>query len=129
MSNSVVELSSVEILKQALDHRLFKVFSEPVRSTILLFLLQNGKSDVNTISNAFPQDRSVVSRHLSMMKEAGILKVSREDRHRYYEVDADSFIASLRKIIFNTTACASDNCNCCEKCPNYHICAVRIQEK
>ncbi|MBU1219564.1 ArsR family transcriptional regulator [Myxococcota bacterium] len=116
---------SVKILKDLLDSNFFKMFSEPVRTKILVFLLENGKSDVGTIASFLPQDRSVVSRHLSKMHKSGVLIASRQDRHHYYSVNSDFMINTLRNLVFNTSICAGTDCNCCNLCPNYETCLKR----
>ena len=62
-----------EELVEAVDSKFFKTLSEPVRVQILKYLMLNGRADIQTIAENMPQDRSVISRHLNLMQEAGIL--------------------------------------------------------
>ncbi len=64
-----------------LDSKFFKSLSEPVRVQILRYLLLHGRTDIGTIANNLPQDRSVISRHLNLMQEVGILNCEKESRH------------------------------------------------
>ena len=64
-----------------LDSKFFKSLSEPVRVQILRYLLLHGRADIGTIANILPQDRSVISRHLNLMQEVGILNCEKETRH------------------------------------------------
>lgn len=81
------------------DARLFKALSEPVRIKILEYLILNGRSDIGSITAHMPQDRSVISRHLNQMQAAGILSCEKETRHRYYRIDADSFVDKLERFL------------------------------
>ena len=54
--------TAAEDLIKAFDFKFFKTMSEPVRMQILKILLLNGRSDIATIAENMPQDRSVISR-------------------------------------------------------------------
>ena len=95
------------------DSRFFKTLAEPVRMEILRYLLLNGRSDIGTISENLPQDRSVISRHLQLMHENGLLFCEKENRFRYYSIDGGSFLEKLE-----TTAAQLRDCMsvCCPEC-------------
>ncbi|MGD2270757.1 MAG: winged helix-turn-helix domain-containing protein [Desulfobacterales bacterium] len=95
------------------DFKLFKTLSEPVRLDILKYLMLNGRSDVGTIAENLPQDRSVVSRHLNRMHEAGILNCEKETRHMYYEINGQGFIDKLEKFTGQVRKCME---RCCPPC-------------
>ena len=86
-----------ELIKEC-DARFFKTLSEPVRIQILRYLIQHGRSDIGTIAENMPQDRSVISRHLNLMLAAGILKCEKETRFVYYEINGQEFIDKLEHI-------------------------------
>ena len=96
------------------DARFFKTLSEPVRMDILRYLMLNGRSDIGTIADHMPQDRSVVSRHLNLMQEAGILKCEKETRYVYYEINAQAFVDKLediaRRVRKGVEVCCPDGC-------------------
>jgi len=96
MSDTIQEDNAIldELINQ-FDSKFFKTLSEPVRIQIMRFLIQNGRSDIGTIAENMPQDRSVISRHLNLMLEAGILKSVKETRHVYYEINGQEFINKL----------------------------------
>jgi DNA-binding transcriptional ArsR family regulator len=97
------------------DARFFKTLSEPVRVDILRFLMLHGRSDVGTIAEHMPQDRSVVSRHLNLMQAAGILNCQRETRYVYYEIDGKAFIDKLEAITSQIRKCMEVCCpDCCK---------------
>jgi DNA-binding transcriptional ArsR family regulator len=104
-----------EELVNILDSKFFKTLSEPVRVQILKFLLLNGRSDIGTIAEQMPQDRSVISRHLNLMAEAGILISKKESRYIYYDVNAQEFLNKVEGISGKLRKCITICCpGCCE---------------
>ena len=101
---------TLDELVNVLDSRLFKTLSEPVRIEILRFLLQNGRADIGAIAEKLPQDRSVISRHLSLMSEAGLLKTDKEGRHVFYEINGKAFLEKLEAIVANIKKCLAECC-------------------
>ena len=105
----------IDELIRNFDLKFFRTLGEPGRLEILKFLIQYGRSDVGTISEAMPQDRSVVSRHLQLMHEAGILTSEKETRHVFYSVNGQHFIEKLEGITALTKQCISQCCpSCCK---------------
>ncbi len=101
-------------LVELLDSRFFKSLSEPVRVQILKFLLLNGRSDIAAIAESLPQDRSVISRHLHLMHEAGILTGEKVSRHMYYSIDASEFLEKVEGIAGKVRSCMTVCCpGCC----------------
>ncbi|MGD8708989.1 MAG: metalloregulator ArsR/SmtB family transcription factor [Ectothiorhodospiraceae bacterium] len=102
--------AAANALVEALDSRFFKALSEPTRVEILKFLVQNGKADIGEITAAGRTHRSVVSRHLAIMHDAGILTRVQEGRHVYYDVNAREFIQRLEAITDNARSAAMACC-------------------
>jgi DNA-binding transcriptional ArsR family regulator len=97
------------------DLKFFKTLSEPVRLEILKFLMQNGRSDIGTIAENLPQDRSVISRHLNLLHEAGILNCKKETRHMFYEINGQAFIEKLENYTEKVRKCIAECCpSCCK---------------
>ena len=112
---TTMDRSCLNDLIQNFDSRFFKTLSEPVRLDILRFLMLNGRSDIGTIADSMPQDRSVVSRHLNLMQEAGILNSTKETRYVYYEINGRAFIDKLEDITRQIRECMQVCCpECCE---------------
>jgi len=84
--------------------------TEPARAQILKFLLLNGRADISTIAEALPQDRSVISRHLNMLAEAGIVIAEKDTRHRYYTIDGAAFLNEFEAIVDNIRKCMAECC-------------------
>lgn len=95
----------VEDLVEALDSKMFKALTDPTRTQILKYLMLNGRSDVSTIAEHMPQDRSVISRHLMMMAEAGLLVAKKETRHRFYMLKGEAFLHEFETIVKNIRTC------------------------
>jgi DNA-binding transcriptional ArsR family regulator len=110
----------VEELAGNLDSKFFKSLSEPVRQQLLKFLLLSGRSDIGTIAQNLPQDRSVISRHLQLMQEAGILISEKEGRFVYYRINGQQFLAKLESLVDHIRACIPICCppGCCGKLSN-----------
>jgi len=109
-----------EVLKEfaeVYDARFFKTLAEPVRIQILSYLMRNGRSDIGSITENMPQDRSVVSRHLNQMHAVGILCCEKETRHVYYTINAQTFVDKLERFLKQIKESISVCCppDCCSK--------------
>jgi DNA-binding transcriptional ArsR family regulator len=97
-------------LAQALEDPLLKALSDPTRCMLLRTLAQLGPSDIGTLSEGYPQDRSVISRHLRVLHEAGIVKSSKEGRHVIYALDGPALVARLEALLAMAKALVSSCC-------------------
>lgn len=97
-------------LVELFDSPLLRAFLEPARLEVLRVLLVQGRADIATIADALPQDRSVISRHLKTLEEAGILRSHKQGRHVVYEIDGASFIVALDRIVAEAKALAPVCC-------------------
>jgi DNA-binding transcriptional ArsR family regulator len=86
-------------LAELLDSKLFKALCEPVRVEIVKTLTAQGRCDVGTIAEQFPQDGSVVSRHLAILHDAGIVRREKEGRHVFFELDGPAMVERMQKIV------------------------------
>jgi DNA-binding transcriptional ArsR family regulator len=86
-------------LTELLDSKLFKALCEPIRVEILKTLTAEGRCDVSTIAAHFPQDSSVVSRHLAILHDAGIVRREKEGRHVFFELDGPAMVERMEKIL------------------------------
>ena len=64
-----------------------KALSDPVRRDILN-LLKNGKLSAGQIGEHFPIYGAAISRHLSILKEADLIRDSHKGTFIYYELNA-----------------------------------------
>jgi ArsR family transcriptional regulator, nickel/cobalt-responsive transcriptional repressor len=86
-------------LREILNGQLFGALCEPVRVSLVEFLTIHGRSDIATIAGALPQDRSVISRHLSLLHTAGVLRREKVGRRVFFEVDGTAVVARLEEIL------------------------------
>jgi DNA-binding transcriptional ArsR family regulator len=66
----------------------FNALAEPRRRDILSFLADTERP-VNDIVFALRTDQPSVSKHLSVLREVGLVRVRRVGRHRMYRTNAD----------------------------------------
>ena len=64
-----------------------KALSDPVRREILN-LLKNGRLAAGEISEHFAITDAAISRHLSVLKEAELIRDTREGKYIYYDLNA-----------------------------------------
>ncbi len=64
-----------------------KALSDPTRREILS-ALKEGSLSAGEISDRFPMSGAAVSRHLSVLKEADLIRDRREGKYIYYELNA-----------------------------------------
>lgn len=63
-----------------------KALSDPVRRDILQ-MLNKGKMSAGDIAEQFPITQAAVSRHLSVLKDAGLIRDNRDGKFIYYEIN------------------------------------------
>ena len=93
-----------------MDPAYFKALGDPGRISILSELAQcENPCTVTEIANKCPVDVSVVSRHLAVLRDAGILKSEKRGKQVYYSVLFSDIANTLREM-----ADAIDKC--CPAC-------------
>ena len=95
-------------LVAVLDSKFFKSLGEPVRVEIIRFLLLNGRADIATIAENMPQHRSVISRHLNLMHEVGILTCRKESRHMFYSLNPNALLERFASMTRLVEACLKE---------------------
>ena len=89
---------------EVIESDLFKAVFEPIRIQILVRLFEKGGQNIAEIAEVFPQDRSVISRHLKQMHDAGVLAKTKVARDVIYSIDTQSFPKEIRSLLKNITA-------------------------
>lgn len=64
-----------------------KALSDPVRREIL-GLLKDGRKSAGEIAGRFDITDAAISRHLSVLKEADLIRDTREGKYIYYDLNA-----------------------------------------
>lgn len=86
-------------LVEALDDPLLKALADPTRCDLVRKLVLQGPADVATIAAGYAQDRSVISRHLRVLLDAGVARATKDGRHVYYDLDGPALLDRLDKIV------------------------------
>ena len=85
-------------IDQALDVELFKALSDPTRVRLLACLAKCGRvCSVTEVAECCSVDFSVVSRHLAMLADAGVLESDKQGRTVFYQVRYERLGAALRR--------------------------------
>jgi DNA-binding transcriptional ArsR family regulator len=87
-----------------LDTKFFKALCEPARVAVFRELVLLGRCDIATLSARMPQDRSVISRHLQILADAGIVRAARSGRHILYSIALDEIARRLEEMLKFTRA-------------------------
>ncbi len=67
----------------------FEAVSDPTRRSILARLRLGGSLSVNEVASELPMTRQGVTKHLDLLREAGLVRVRWEGRQRLHELDPD----------------------------------------
>lgn len=105
MNTTLTQTQAIDAAIASLDGTFFKALCEPPRVAVLKRVMQLGRADITEIAAELPQERSVVSRHLQVLLEAGIVRASRVGRQVFYEVDGPAIIQRLEAILHHTRMC------------------------
>ena len=63
-----------------------KALSDPIRREILV-LLKSGRLSAGEIAEKFPVSGAAISKHLSVLKDADLIRDAREGKFIYYELN------------------------------------------
>lgn len=87
-----------------------KALADPIRREILN-MLKNGRMSAGEITDHFSVTGASISRHLSVLKEADLVRDRREGQHIFYELNA----SVLEEIMLWITDLKGENENAQEK--------------
>jgi ArsR family transcriptional regulator, arsenate/arsenite/antimonite-responsive transcriptional repressor len=104
-------------IDKVLDPEFFKALSDPTRLKLLACLAKCGRMcSVTEVAECCSVDFSVVSRHLSMLADAGVLRSHKEGRTMFYQVQYEHLSDSLRALADAIENCCPDGSCCAENC-------------
>jgi len=93
-------------VSELFEPRFFKALCDPNRLTLLARLAQSCEPrSVSQIASCCPVNLSVVSRHLAILRDAGILEAEKRGKEVYYSVPYDKLAATLREIAEGIEEC------------------------
>ena len=90
----------------------FAAIADPIRREILDILRQEPR-EAGAIARRFPISRPAISRHLRILREAGLVSADLDGRRRIYRVNAspmaeiDAWLAPYRELSVPTSVAAS----------------------
>ncbi len=100
-----------------LDPTLFKALGDPTRLRLFGCLVKCGRAcSVTELAACCSVDLSVVSRHLSLLEDAGILTATKKGRTVSYSVRFTDLAGSLRALADAIDSCCPANCGANCKC-------------
>lgn len=89
-----------------LEPELFKALCDPTRLGVLLHLAERGQpSTVTEVAGCCPVDLSVVSRHLAVLRRAGIVDAQRRGKEVLYRLLYSQLAGTLRRMADAIEAC------------------------
>jgi ArsR family transcriptional regulator len=98
-------------LKDLLSPKLFKALSDPTRIALLIRLAEAGApSTVGAAAQGSGVDISVVSRHLGILRDAGILRCEKRGKEVYCLVDTQAVVSALRDLADALETCCPKEC-------------------
>lgn len=96
-------------ITELLEPRFFKALCDPSRIALLIRLAQCCKPcTVSEMAKCCPTDLSVVSRHLAMLRDAGILNAQKRGKEVFYSVRYAELVATLRAMADAIDLCCVD---------------------
>ncbi|MBW4085080.1 helix-turn-helix transcriptional regulator [Paenibacillus sp. S150] len=93
-----------KLIEDNIDIEFFRAIFDPVRSELLIFLSVNGEMTIGEIAEHFPQNRSVISRHLDFMKRFSIVQRRKEGREVYYQANKKFIVDTFEETANNMKA-------------------------
>ncbi len=98
-----------DALEEQLDPNFFRAFCDPARIALVAHLAVSYRPmTVTEASTCCGIHISGVSRHLAVLRRAGVLSAHKDGREVYYELDAASLAGNLRSIADALETCAAE---------------------
>lgn len=83
----------------------FFILSDENRQQILHVLRQEGKLNVNALTERLHLSRPAVSHHLKLMRVAGMVQMEQVGKERYYSASLSYSIQLLRRMLDSMEGC------------------------
>lgn len=84
---------------------LFKALADPTRVAVLGALLDGDEATVGEVARCCPVDLSVVSRHLGVLRDAGVVGSEKRGREVRYQLDVATLVDALRRLADSLERC------------------------
>ena len=92
------QYASMKNLSHSKFSNLFKALSDPNRLGLVFELCKCEEANVGTLSQCCSIDFSVVSRHLSKLKGAGIVGAKKKGKEVFYDLKREDLAKALREL-------------------------------
>lgn len=76
----------------------FKALAYPARIDIIRYLHLNGKTSYQELCDLFPLAKETVSQHLKHLRQAGLIEITEQFPHSYYNIDDEACYQLLNNI-------------------------------
>ncbi|WNS44717.1 metalloregulator ArsR/SmtB family transcription factor [Paenibacillus sp. MMS20-IR301] len=93
-----------KLIEDNIDIEFYRAIFDSVRSELLIFLAANGEMTIGEIAEHFPQNRSVISRHLDYMNRYKIVQRRKEGREVYYTANREFIVDTFTETANNMKA-------------------------
>jgi ArsR family transcriptional regulator len=78
--------------------RIMRAMAHPLRMRIIEFIDKNRSVNVNKIYHNLKLEQSITSQHLKILREAGLVKTSRDGKFIHYSLDYDAIQAAVKVV-------------------------------
>jgi ArsR family transcriptional regulator len=109
----------------------FQALCDPNRLLLVWYLLSEGPAPVTVLAKKLTVDISVVSRHLRILRDAGIISHIREGREVRYSANTESLAATLRafaSFVESSAGCCSEGV-CCSPKKSKSVSATKTRKR
>jgi ArsR family transcriptional regulator len=97
-------------LEQWLSPKLFKALGDPTRVAVLVRLAEaRTELTVSQVAACCPTHFSVVSRHLGILRDAGIVAATKRGKEVFYKVRVHDFAQALRSLADALELCCPED--------------------
>jgi DNA-binding transcriptional ArsR family regulator len=94
--------------------KLFKALSDPKRLSLLVRLAEQGEAcNVGQIAQGSGVDLSVVSRHLALLRDAGVIRCEKRGKEVWCVVETAAIVKILRDLADALEACCPNGVCVC----------------
>ncbi|MEU4087699.1 ArsR/SmtB family transcription factor [Streptomyces aureus] len=85
-------------MSTAVDDDLWSAIGDPTRRRMIDVLLAEGQGTATTISARLPVTRQAVTKHLTVLDRAGLVRSTAVGRERHYHVDEEQLARAVAQL-------------------------------
>ncbi len=84
-------------MKEIVNPKFFLTMFDPVRFKLVEYMYDGEERSINEIAKDFPQDRSVISRHLEQLYAQKIVTKEKRSKYTFYALDCEYVTQQFEK--------------------------------